>query len=176
MEYAAPKQRISAFWFDTLLMISFFFILGRIFWQFMPGNEIRASAMQLYTEKEFNALFYTTIMGFIFVIWYNVFLPLTKLEGTLGQKVFQIRLAQVNGDRLDFKTSVRRAFFITLKYFLVISTGPILAFVGQSLATSILGLILPILALIMISVKAWRNPQGVGPVEALGKYRYLKRL
>lgn len=175
MKYASIKQRISAFWFDTLFSISVFMILGRIFWYFVPGSEIRADAMQLYSEKDFNNFFVTVIASVIFILIYNVFLPLSKQEATLGQKIFKIRLAKANGEKLDFLTSLRRFCLILTKYLMVVLTGPILALAGQQLATSVLGLVLPILIIFLTSVLAWRNSQGAGPVESVGKYRYFDK-
>lgn len=176
MKYAKPIQRIVAYWADFIFTVTFVLLCGRIFWEIVPGSEIRADAMQLYTEKDFYNFCVTSVFSAIVLMVYNIGMPLSKFGGTFGQFIAKIKLTEVDGTTLKLKTSLKRISFILLKYILIVALGPIAAYLDFNFAISVaLTLLGIVLILVPFSFLAWLDSERAGPIERLCGYRFIIR-
>ena len=165
-----------AYWADFIFTVTFVLFCGRIFWEFVPGSEVRADAMQLYTEKDFYNFSVTSIFSMLVLLIYHVIMPLTSLGGTFGQFIARIRISEIDGTTLKFKTSLKRISFILLKYVFIISLGPIAAYLKFNFAISVaLTLIGLVLILVPFSFLAWLDSKGIGPIESICGYRVISK-
>ncbi len=139
----------------------------------MPGAAIRESAMQLYTAKEFRAFFANGAAALLFLWGYFGRLPAADARGTFGQRLAHIRVARPDGSPLTPEQHDARARVAVLKAMAVLFGGPILAAFGGNFGLSIAGLVAPLVALLVLSALAWSDPNGAGPLERAGGYRYF---
>lgn len=172
MKYASPRARIAAFWLDTLIVTTALFVIARVVWTVMPNTEVRESAMQLYTGQQFLAFFANGAAALVFLWAYFSRAPAAS-GATPGQRLARIKMVAADGSPLSPAKRVERVSMLVGQAMLVVFGGPILASMGGNFALSMIGLATPVIAMIVMSGMAWADPEGAGPRERAGGYRYV---
>lgn len=175
MKYASPVQRAAAFVVDFALLTTLCFGMAALLWTFLPQSELKVGSMLSYRESDFRNYFTTTLFITITALGYNLFLPVTSLKGTLGQRISGIYLGRPDGSPLGILGSVRRLYILLLKMLAIAMIGPLTVMIGGNFAASWLGLAAPILFIIIVTVISWGSPEGAGIFEKAGGFRYFLR-
>jgi len=108
--FASPIQRLSAFIIDYSLIYLFLIILINL----MP--EFRELTIQHHQNMNDMNLakrileYSNRIESYAFIIWIFLcsIMESSKIQGTLGKKIFKIKVINLNGDRISIKTSIVR--------------------------------------------------------------------
>lgn len=175
MNYASPVQRAAAFVLDFVFLTTVCFSVAAVLWTLLPHSEVKYGTMLSYRESDFRNYFITTFFVTLTGLSYNLFLPLTRLRGTLGQRTFGVYLGNLNGDPLRFIDSLRRLFVLLLKFVFIATIGPVTVIFGGNFAASWLGLAAPVLFIMIVTFIAWGSPEGAGIFEKAGGFRYFSR-
>lgn len=173
MKHASPGARIAAFWLDALILVTSLLVAARVIWTVMPGSEVRESAMQLFTAKEFRVFFANAgaAIGLLFLYFRHV--PAWFGGATPGQKLARVRMGRPDGSPLAPEDHRKRAGRVFTKFFLIFFGGPTLAAMGGNTALSVIALLSPVVFLLVLSALAWADPEGVGPEERSAGIRFF---
>jgi len=172
MKYATPRARIAAFWLDALIVTTTLFTAGRLIWSLIPGSEVRESSMQLFTPKEFLAFIANGSMAIGFLWGYFSLIP-SRFGATPGQRLAHVKVVGADGSSLSPAQKRNRASIRVCQAVAIVFIGPMLASLGGNFALSMIGLAAPIIAMFVLSAMAWADPEGAGPRERQGGYRYV---
>lgn len=172
MKYATPRARIAAFWLDALIVTTILFVVARLIWTIVPGTEVRESAMQLFTPRQFLAFFVNAAAWIALLRAYFSKVP-DWLQATAGQRLAHIKVVNADGTP---QTRIQRGYrlsMLTSQATVVFFGGPMLASMGGNFALSMIGLAAPLIVMFVLSALAWADPEGAGPRERRGGYRYV---
>lgn len=162
-------KRTFGFLIDTLLFITVFTILTRIFNLFVPGSDVRESAMQFYTEKDFNVFAATSISAMILLATY-MFFSYRSLRGqTIGHRLSGVRISSRHKKSLDLLSVFRIMGTTWLRVIILIVPGPFVAYFGGALIYSLFFLIWGALIILPIPVS---KTSKVTLWEKLGGYHF----
>lgn len=175
MTPARPYKRFCAFIVDTAVYLSFFFGVGRLLWELVPGTEVPVKAMQLFNTAQAIVYLSTVLIGVLFAVAYFNILPATRWKRTVGQQLFNIWRVRLNGEPLRLRDVFRLVSVTVLKAVLIFLSGPLAAFVGGPEILSWLCLLFPLGFVLVATVVAWSRPDGCWIWERIGRYRYIER-
>ena len=171
--YANRGSRITAFFLDSLLLITCFYFIGRIIWEFVPEAEVVYGSMIAYDPKEWKVYSYTAVASTALVVVYNCFLPMTRMRSTFGGYVARIQTLRPDREPIRLIESVRIFMVLLIKCALIFALGPLLAILTQNFVVSLFGLFCGIAILIISSLIAQSQPEGALWWEQIGGYRYF---
>jgi len=163
-------KRSFAFVIDFLLFVSVLTLMIRVFNVFMPGNDVREDAMQLYTAKEFYVFFWTVICTMVLLSTYMFSSYLSKRGQTIGHRVAKVQARALSGGPLRWTGVVRVAFVSLIRLGVIVTPGPLFAVWGGSVIGSVYLLIWGLVVALPIPVRKGNPPLMLW--EALGGYRF----
>ena len=175
MTYARGSARFGAGVLDALILGSFALFVARVVWILIPGTEVPAAPMQLYTAAQMRWFFVAVTILATTIVLYHCLLPLTRLQGTIGHRLVGIRLGRPDGSPLTRKEGFRRFQVLIVKCAIVLFLGPVIAAAGGSIGLSWLGLVVPIGMLFCHFLASLQDPEGALKFERMGNYRYFVR-
>ena len=120
-------KRLAAAWIDIVLLVGMYIILG-----FASTHLFRVDAypppkpMQLYTQREFDILWFFIQSTAILVSFY-LFISYKFAGATLGQNLLNVRLLNYDGGKLSNKNIILRIILVLFRLFLFAFPGPIVA-------------------------------------------------
>lgn len=172
MKYASPRARVAAFWLDALILTTILFVIARMVWTIVPGSEVKEDMMQFYTQKDFRAFWANGAAALAFLWIYFSRLPASS-GATPGQRLAHIKVVGADGSPLSPAQRRGRLAALIVQALFVLFGGPILAALGGNFGLSMIGLVAPIVTLVVMSALAWSDPEGAGPRERRGGYRFV---
>lgn len=168
MRPASVASRVSAFWLDVLIVLTAIAVAARVVWTLFPAGEFPTGSMAMFRPNDFQNFFVTAGLSLAFIATY-----LGRLDPTPGQRLARVRVARPDGTPLTPRQRADRVRRLALKCCLVFFGGPLLAAMGGGSALSLIFLCLPLAALLVLSALAWTDPEGAGPQERRGEYRFF---
>lgn len=162
-------QRLFAFVIDSLIYISVFTGLIRIFNLFVPGNDVREDPMQLYTQKDFRVFCTTAVVSMLLLALYMLVSYKSKRGQTLGHRVARIRIQRRDGQPIGALTVLRFLAVAWFRVSLIWVPGPLLAFIGADIVTSLFMLIWAIALIIPFPI----SKSGASIWEIIGNYKFV---
>lgn len=168
MKPASVASRIAAFWLDLLIQLTAVSGAARAVWTLRPAGEFPTGGMAFFRPNDFENFFIWAALTLVFLLAYTL-----CWDTTPGERLARIRVARPDGAPLTFAQRRSRVTRCLAKCLFLLGTGPVLALLTASHALSLLGLLLPLAALLILSALAWTDPEGAGPQERRGEYRYF---
>lgn len=168
MRPASVAARIAAFWVDLLIQFSVIAGTARLVWTLLPALQVPLGGMTFYRPGDFRNFFITAGLSLVFITYYH-----GTLDPTPGQRLARVRCARPDGAPLTREQRGARLRRLVEKCLMVFCGGPILAGMGGGSALSLIFLFLPVAYLLVQSALAWTSPDGAGPQEKSGGFRYF---
>jgi uncharacterized RDD family membrane protein YckC len=162
-------RRLFAFLIDALIFVTIFSILIRVFNLFMPGNDVRESAMQFYTEKDFNVFAITSASALSLLAIYMFYCYQSKRGQTIGHRVARIRIRKIDGSQVGFLGVLRITLVAWIRLLVLLVPGPFFAFYGGNLIGSVFFLIWGCLLILPIPIS---KSSRITLWQKLGGYKF----
>lgn len=168
MKPASVASRVAAFWLDLLIQFTVIAGSARLVWTLLPATQVPLGGMTFYRPGDFRNFFISAGLSLAFIAYYQ-----GSLDPTPGQRLARVRVARPDGSPLTRLQRSDRFWRLVFKCFLVFFGGPFLAALGGGSALSLIFLFLPLAGLLVLSALAWTDPEGAGPLERRGEYRFF---
>ena len=165
-------KRFSAWVVDFLIFISVFTVLIRIFNLFVPGNDIREDAMQLYTEKDFNVLVVTMTTALTMLFLYQLWSYRSSLGQTLGHRVSGVKLVRRGSLEPTLFWHVKLIVLSIIRFLLIVAPGPLMAFFGLRFGVSLFLLFFGFFLVLPIPIR--KKPELITLWQYIGGYKFVE--
>jgi len=146
-------KRIGAWAIDLVFFISVVTVLQTLINLFYPNNYIPAKGMQLFTPRQMNVFFISMGSALVLMLLYLRISYFTNSGQTLGHKVFGLKLMSLDREELTKKQKNKLIFVAVLRFLILFVPGPMVAFFGGGLASSVFVLMWGVLLVLPIPYK-----------------------
>lgn len=168
MKPASVGARIAAFWLDLLIQLTVVSGTARAIWTVFPAGEFPTGGMAFFRPRDFENFIIWAALTVAIVAGYAL-----SWDTTPGQRLAHVKVARPDGAPLTRAQRRARITRLLYKSFLVFGLGPWIAAFTASNSLSLIGLLVPVGGLFILSALAWTDPEGAGPQERRGEYRYF---
>ncbi len=171
IEWDLFAKRMFALLIDTLIFITVFTLLIRIFNVFMPGNDVREDAMQFYTQKDFR-VFISTSASVLILLGLYMLLSYKSARGqTVGHRLARIRIVNPQSLPIGGLAFLRVLLVAWLRILVLLIPGPFVAFHGGKIIFSVFALIWGCLLILPIPLS---KKSKITLWEKSGGYKFIK--